>query len=160
VYKDRNVVEQLVRRAERAGFKAIALTVDTPRLGRREADIKNRSVLRFPRGLDLPDPGMALSGSVFLVVCISGCSGQRCVFVTKKKLWLFCRFVLPPYLTLKNFEGLNIGKMDQVCDLRVHCRPCVPTQFLTLECTRVSLALCRLMILDWRLTLLDKSTAR
>ena len=42
VYKDRNVVAQLVRRAERAGFKAIALTVDTPRLGRREADIKNR----------------------------------------------------------------------------------------------------------------------
>lgn len=43
VYKDRHVVAQLVRRAERAGFKAIALTVDTPRLGRREADIKNRS---------------------------------------------------------------------------------------------------------------------
>ncbi|CAA6671765.1 unnamed protein product [Spirodela intermedia] len=42
VYKDRNVVAQLVRRAERAGFKAIALTVDTPRLGRRESDIKNR----------------------------------------------------------------------------------------------------------------------
>ncbi|NBH36888.1 alpha-hydroxy-acid oxidizing protein, partial [Clostridiaceae bacterium] len=37
VYKDRNVVAQLVRRAERAGFKAIALTVDTPILGRREA---------------------------------------------------------------------------------------------------------------------------
>ena len=48
VYKDRKVVEQLVRRAERAGFKAIALTVDTPRLGRREADIKNRSVLLGP----------------------------------------------------------------------------------------------------------------
>lgn len=31
-----------MKRAERAGFKAIALTVDTPRLGRREADIKNR----------------------------------------------------------------------------------------------------------------------
>jgi isopentenyl diphosphate isomerase/L-lactate dehydrogenase-like FMN-dependent dehydrogenase len=42
VYKNRTVVEQLVRRAEKAGFKAIALTVDTPRLGRREADIKNR----------------------------------------------------------------------------------------------------------------------
>ncbi|THG03031.1 hypothetical protein TEA_026248 [Camellia sinensis var. sinensis] len=40
--KDKNVVAQLIRRAERAGFKAIALTVDTPRLGRREADIKNR----------------------------------------------------------------------------------------------------------------------
>ncbi|KAG2639974.1 hypothetical protein PVAP13_2KG053800 [Panicum virgatum] len=67
VYKDRKVVEQLVRRAERAGFKAIALTVDTPRLGRREADIKNR-------------------------------------------------FVLPPNLTLKNFEGLDLGKMDQAAD--------------------------------------------
>ncbi|CAI0545008.1 unnamed protein product [Linum tenue] len=44
VYKDRNVAAQLVRRAERAGFKAIVLTVDTPRLGRREADIKNRFV--------------------------------------------------------------------------------------------------------------------
>lgn len=42
MYRDRNVVAQLVKRAERAGFKAIALTVDTPRLGRREADIKNR----------------------------------------------------------------------------------------------------------------------
>ncbi|EEE68200.1 hypothetical protein OsJ_26361 [Oryza sativa Japonica Group] len=41
-YRYRNVVEQFVRRAERAGFKAIALTVDTPWLGRREADIKNR----------------------------------------------------------------------------------------------------------------------
>lgn len=40
--KNRNVVTQLVRRAEKAGFKAIALTVDTPLLGRREADIKNR----------------------------------------------------------------------------------------------------------------------
>ncbi|CAM8955889.1 unnamed protein product [Rhodiola kirilowii] len=45
VYKDRNVVIQLVRRAERAGFKVIVLTVDTPRLGRREADIKNRFTL-------------------------------------------------------------------------------------------------------------------
>lgn len=67
VYKDRNVVAQLVRRAERAGFKAIALTVDTPRLGRREADIKNR-------------------------------------------------FVLPPHLSLKNFEGLNLGTMDKAED--------------------------------------------
>lgn len=26
----------------------------------------------------------------------------------------FYRFVLPPYLTLKNFEGLDLGKMDKV----------------------------------------------
>ncbi|KAL5054915.1 hypothetical protein RYX36_035597 [Vicia faba] len=45
VLKDRNVVAQLVRRAESAGYKAIALTVDTPILGRREADIKNRFTL-------------------------------------------------------------------------------------------------------------------
>ncbi|KAJ6813861.1 peroxisomal (S)-2-hydroxy-acid oxidase GLO1 isoform X1 [Iris pallida] len=44
VLKDRNVVAQLVRGAEGAGFKAVVLTVDTPRLGRREADIKNRSL--------------------------------------------------------------------------------------------------------------------
>ncbi|THF99614.1 hypothetical protein TEA_004059 [Camellia sinensis var. sinensis] len=62
-----NVVTQLVRRAERAGFKAIALTVDTPRLGRREADIKNR-------------------------------------------------FNLPPHLSLKNFEGLDLGKVDKIND--------------------------------------------
>ncbi|KAI4965699.1 hypothetical protein ZWY2020_051091 [Hordeum vulgare] len=67
VYKNRKVVAQLVKRAEKAGFKAIALTVDTPRLGRREADIKNR-------------------------------------------------FVLPPGLTLKNFEGLDLGTMDQAND--------------------------------------------
>ncbi|KAH9287737.1 hypothetical protein KI387_031854 [Taxus chinensis] len=67
VYKDRHVVAQLVRRAEKAGFKAIALTVDTPRLGRREADIKNR-------------------------------------------------FTLPPHLTLKNFEGLDLGKMEKSQD--------------------------------------------
>ncbi|KAF3325683.1 peroxisomal (S)-2-hydroxy-acid oxidase GLO3-like protein [Carex littledalei] len=67
VYKDRNIVRQLVRRAEKAGYKAIALTVDTPRLGRREVDIKNK-------------------------------------------------FTLPPNLTLKNFENLDLGKMDKAND--------------------------------------------
>lgn len=67
VYKDRNIVTQLVRRAERAGFQAIALTVDTPRLGRREADIKNR-------------------------------------------------FILPPHLSLRNFDDLDLGKMDKTND--------------------------------------------
>ncbi|KAF2558924.1 hypothetical protein F2Q68_00017754 [Brassica cretica] len=67
VYKNRKVVEQLVRRAERAGFKAIVLTADAPRLGRRESDIKN---------------------------------------------W----FTLPPNLALKNFEGLDLGKMGEAND--------------------------------------------
>ncbi|KAI5428993.1 Lactoylglutathione lyase, variant 2, partial [Lathyrus oleraceus] len=40
-----NMVTQLVRRAEKAGFKAILLTADSPVIGRREADIKNRFIL-------------------------------------------------------------------------------------------------------------------
>jgi isopentenyl diphosphate isomerase/L-lactate dehydrogenase-like FMN-dependent dehydrogenase len=35
------VAEKLVRRAEAAGYRAIVLTVDLPRLGRREKDIRN-----------------------------------------------------------------------------------------------------------------------
>ncbi|PWS22233.1 alpha-hydroxy-acid oxidizing enzyme, partial [Enterococcus faecium] len=53
--------------AELAGFKAIAITVDTQRLGRRESDIKNR-------------------------------------------------FNLHPNLVLKNFEALDLGKMDKTND--------------------------------------------
>ncbi|KAA8540339.1 hypothetical protein F0562_024742 [Nyssa sinensis] len=44
VYKRRDVSAVLVKRAERNGFKAIILTVDAPRLGRREADIKNKMI--------------------------------------------------------------------------------------------------------------------
>ncbi|RID63696.1 hypothetical protein BRARA_E02680 [Brassica rapa] len=71
VYKNRKVVEQLVRRAERAGFKAIVLTGDAPRLGRRESDIKNR-------------------------------------------------FTLPPNLALKNFEGLDHGKIDELIIIKYY----------------------------------------
>ncbi|XP_006813604.1 2-Hydroxyacid oxidase 1-like [Saccoglossus kowalevskii] len=42
IYKDREATAQLVRRAEKAGYKAIALTVDTPILGRRYADVRNK----------------------------------------------------------------------------------------------------------------------
>jgi len=35
VYKERKLTEALVKRAEKAGYKAIALTVDTPILGKR-----------------------------------------------------------------------------------------------------------------------------
>jgi (S)-2-hydroxy-acid oxidase len=42
VYRDRAITLELIRRAERAGYKALAITVDTPVLGRREADVKNK----------------------------------------------------------------------------------------------------------------------
>lgn len=39
--KDKGVTEELVRRAEKAGFKALFLTVDSPFFGKRIADEKN-----------------------------------------------------------------------------------------------------------------------
>ncbi|OZJ03812.1 hypothetical protein BZG36_03012 [Bifiguratus adelaidae] len=51
VYKDRQVSESLVRRAEKAGYKALYVTVDTPLLGRRLAD--ERNVFELPKHLRL-----------------------------------------------------------------------------------------------------------
>lgn len=47
VYKRRDITALMVQRAERNGFKAIILTADTPRLGRREADIKNKTTAQI-----------------------------------------------------------------------------------------------------------------
>ncbi|KAF8915461.1 hypothetical protein BGZ58_005484, partial [Dissophora ornata] len=41
VYKDRSLAESLIRRVEKAGYKALVITVDTPFLGRRLADVRN-----------------------------------------------------------------------------------------------------------------------
>lgn len=41
-YKDRELTEQLVKRAEKMGYKAIFVTVDTPYLGNRFDDVRNR----------------------------------------------------------------------------------------------------------------------
>ncbi len=41
VYRDREITRDLVQRAEAAGYRALAVTVDTPRLGRRERDVRN-----------------------------------------------------------------------------------------------------------------------
>lgn len=45
VYRDRAVTTDLVRRAEATGYRALVLTVDTPRLGRRERDVRNHFTL-------------------------------------------------------------------------------------------------------------------
>jgi len=51
IYNDRNVTVNLIRRAERAGFKALVLTIDAPFFGDRRADLRNKfslpSHLRF-----------------------------------------------------------------------------------------------------------------
>ena len=51
VYRDRAATEGLVRRAEAAGCQAIVLTVDAPRLGCRERDVRNR--FHLPEGLSV-----------------------------------------------------------------------------------------------------------
>ncbi|MBC8247231.1 MAG: alpha-hydroxy-acid oxidizing protein [Deltaproteobacteria bacterium] len=51
VYKDKQATKSLIQRAETAGCKAIALTVDAQIWGRRERDIKNR--FRLPEGLSI-----------------------------------------------------------------------------------------------------------
>ncbi|XP_017837748.1 peroxisomal (S)-2-hydroxy-acid oxidase [Drosophila busckii] len=42
IYKERSLTEKLVRGAERAGFKALVLTVDAPVFGHRRADVRNK----------------------------------------------------------------------------------------------------------------------
>jgi 4-hydroxymandelate oxidase len=49
VYREREVTREFVRRAESAGYRALMLTVDTPRLGRRERDTRNR--FNLPPGI-------------------------------------------------------------------------------------------------------------
>ncbi|KAI3716397.1 hypothetical protein L6452_23718 [Arctium lappa] len=44
IYKRRDISALMVKRAESNGYKAILLTADTPKLGRREADIKNKMI--------------------------------------------------------------------------------------------------------------------
>ena len=48
VYPSFEVAAKLVRRAEAAGYRAIVLTVDLPRLGRREKDIRNNVTIPPP----------------------------------------------------------------------------------------------------------------
>ncbi len=49
VYRDREITRSLVERAAAAGYKALVLTVDTPFVGVRERDVRNRFAL--PEGL-------------------------------------------------------------------------------------------------------------
>lgn len=50
VYKDRDITIDLIRRAERSGYKALVVTVDVPAMGMRTRDIKNKFSL--PQGIE------------------------------------------------------------------------------------------------------------
>ncbi len=51
VYKDRGVTHDLLRRAEASRYRAVVLTVDMPRMGYRERDLRNRFAL--PAGVSM-----------------------------------------------------------------------------------------------------------
>ena len=59
VYKDRALTQELIARAERCGYGALVLTVDTPLLGRRYRDARNGFVL--PEGLSMRNFDAAMS---------------------------------------------------------------------------------------------------
>ncbi|HLG59851.1 MAG TPA: alpha-hydroxy acid oxidase [Vicinamibacterales bacterium] len=60
VLRDRGLTRELIRRSEAAGYDALVLTVDTPRIGRRERDLRN--AFRFPADAR-PANLQAVSGS-------------------------------------------------------------------------------------------------
>ena len=51
VYRDRQLTRELVLRAEKTGYKALVITVDTPIVGRRLPDARNR--FNLPKHLSL-----------------------------------------------------------------------------------------------------------
>jgi isopentenyl diphosphate isomerase/L-lactate dehydrogenase-like FMN-dependent dehydrogenase len=61
VLADRGVTRALVEEAEACGFTALVLTVDAPRAGRRERDL--RTGFAVPPGVDMPAVTAALGGS-------------------------------------------------------------------------------------------------
>jgi 4-hydroxymandelate oxidase len=92
VYRDREATRELVQRVERAGYRALMLTVDAPVLGRREADVRNR--FQLPDGLmakNLVPAGMETLPSV---VADSGLSA-------------YFASLLDPSLTWSNIEWLR-----------------------------------------------------
>jgi 4-hydroxymandelate oxidase len=58
IHKDRGLTRELVARAEAAGYTAIVPTLDTPRIGIRYADQRNR--FQLPEGLEMGNLSVAL----------------------------------------------------------------------------------------------------
>ncbi|KAF3323467.1 Peroxisomal (S)-2-hydroxy-acid oxidase GLO4 [Carex littledalei] len=98
VYKNREVSATLVRRAEKYGFKAIVLTVDTPRLGRREKDIKNKCPLSFFLYIYLPSFGLFSFYFSYSFIAVNFCGSDLEAFASQ---------TLDPSLCWKDIEWLR-----------------------------------------------------
>src|SRR4029079_7179830 len=57
MFRDRGLVEEMVKRAAAAGFEALVFTVDLNVHGRRERDVRRGLAVRTHRGLDTPLEG-------------------------------------------------------------------------------------------------------
>ncbi|KAK9879806.1 hypothetical protein WA026_006865 [Henosepilachna vigintioctopunctata] len=59
IFKDRSVTKNLIQRAEKAGFKAIVVTIDTPVFGLRRANMRNQLISsKDPPYKNFDDQGM------------------------------------------------------------------------------------------------------
>jgi 4-hydroxymandelate oxidase len=94
VYRDRGATEALVRRVEAAGCSALVLTVDTPLLGRRRRDVRNR--FNLPDGLRIENQYGGGSGLDRLPTGVSD-SGLAAYFAQ----------VIDPGLTWRDVEWLR-----------------------------------------------------
>jgi 4-hydroxymandelate oxidase len=75
IYRERELSQAVVQRAERAGCTALVLTVDSPMLGRRERDVRNGFHVRA----DLPIPN--LLGSAREALAMAGGASSLASFV-------------------------------------------------------------------------------
>mmetsp|Transcript_13340 Transcript_13340/g.37942 ORF Transcript_13340/g.37942 Transcript_13340/m.37942 type:complete len:492 (-) Transcript_13340:1157-2632(-) len=78
VNPNRKVTEETVRRAERLGYRALAVTVDAPSLGRREKDLRMKAIER---------PSVVEGDKQDLWVADSGTSNALSAFIDPSLCW-------------------------------------------------------------------------
>lgn len=124
VYKDRAMTESLVRRVEKVGYKALVVTVDTPFLGRRLADVRN--VFKLPSHmsmanfetkdskvtmaniLDQPDHGAAGAAAAKQTSTEKAAEGKRVKVVRQESsLAAYVVSQIDPTLNWKDIEWLR-----------------------------------------------------
>jgi len=94
VYKDRAITRELLRRAKKAGYLGIVLTVDTPVLGRRERDLHNRFAL---------PPGIRLENLAWLESSVEGITGWSAA----SSFWAYVHEQLDASLTWEALSWLR-----------------------------------------------------
>lgn len=85
VYKDRGVTKDLIQRVEKAGCKAIVVTVDAPFLGIRERDVRNGFTL--PEGLTVKNMDDSWLAKVTAATGESGLTGYFASMLDSSLSW-------------------------------------------------------------------------